>query len=274
MSTSGGTGTRSIGGMMGYCGDGNVDPGEQCDDGNMDPTDLCLPDCTDSGLMLWHEFDGDGTNMGQTPGYDAVMDAAITYVAGKYGQGAQCAGEGPGVTIPNLRDLLVQHPNLTMSVWVYEDSYMPDSNVLDLRIGGGGGWKTYHGAGGRDHFTTCVSGTNSFAACGASFVSPTAVWVPLSWRYAGMGTQSGEGAPLEIYLDGVLVDMVTIDNNKPLVNESMKLDGTLCSVIPGNGANDIVDDFEVWGRTFGPAAHCRIVVGGVRDDMNMTCTAP
>jgi cysteine-rich repeat protein len=29
-----------------YCGDGNVDPGEQCDDGNTNATDDCLPDCT------------------------------------------------------------------------------------------------------------------------------------------------------------------------------------------------------------------------------------
>jgi len=28
-----------------YCGDGNVDPGEQCDDGNANTGDLCSPDC-------------------------------------------------------------------------------------------------------------------------------------------------------------------------------------------------------------------------------------
>ncbi|HVJ16739.1 MAG TPA: hypothetical protein VM686_14960 [Polyangiaceae bacterium] len=35
-----------------FCGDGNVDPGEDCDDGNDVRGDLCNPDCVPSGQLL------------------------------------------------------------------------------------------------------------------------------------------------------------------------------------------------------------------------------
>ena len=35
--------------LAGFCGDGNVDAGEECDDGNVDPTDGCTNDCTICG---------------------------------------------------------------------------------------------------------------------------------------------------------------------------------------------------------------------------------
>jgi cysteine-rich repeat protein len=37
---------KLVGGPAPFCGDGNVDPGEQCDDGNGTPGDGCEADCT------------------------------------------------------------------------------------------------------------------------------------------------------------------------------------------------------------------------------------
>jgi cysteine-rich repeat protein len=49
-----------------YCGDGNVDPGEQCDDGNDNAFDGCLPDCTaieplDPPALEWTYVEVPGT---------------------------------------------------------------------------------------------------------------------------------------------------------------------------------------------------------------------
>ena len=40
-----------------FCGDGNVDPGEECDDGNLDPGDGCSANCTNEP----EPYCGDGT---------------------------------------------------------------------------------------------------------------------------------------------------------------------------------------------------------------------
>lgn len=36
-----------------FCGDGNLDPGEQCDDANQLDNDACNADCTEAGLVSW-----------------------------------------------------------------------------------------------------------------------------------------------------------------------------------------------------------------------------
>jgi cysteine-rich repeat protein len=59
-----------------YCGDGNVDPGEECDDGNDNSFDGCRSDCTlvellDPPAMEWTYFEVPGTRCmnGSTAGF-------------------------------------------------------------------------------------------------------------------------------------------------------------------------------------------------------------
>jgi cysteine-rich repeat protein len=59
-----------------YCGDGNVDPGEQCDDGNDNAFDGCLADCTaveplDPPALEWTYVEVPGTRCmnGSTAGF-------------------------------------------------------------------------------------------------------------------------------------------------------------------------------------------------------------
>ncbi|RMG95403.1 MAG: hypothetical protein D6705_13755 [Deltaproteobacteria bacterium] len=264
------TGASSTGGVMPFCGDGNKDPNEECDDGNEDPTDLCPPNCTKSKLLVWYEFDGDGTNSGMAPGYDGMMDAAVSYIAGKHRQAAQCAGTGHGVTIQDLGSLLQANPDLTIGVWVREESLESWSYLLDFR-GNGGGWKTYQGTTASATFTTCASGTGSFSAC-TSFDYMEGVWHHVAWRYAGTGTNSGEGAPLELYLDGELVKTLANDMDEALINGNLLQDGKLCAGANGGTPNYQLDDFKIWGRTFGPMGQCEVVAGGTWDANNMTCT--
>ena len=257
---------------MPYCGDGNVDMDEECDDGNDDPTDLCLPNCTKSNLLLWYKFDGDGNNSGMAPGLDGIVDNAVSYIAGQNGQAAQCSGAGPGVTIPDLKDLLVANPDLTMGIWVREETFEAWSFLLDIR-GNGGGWETYHGASASGTFTSCASGTGGLSKC-QSFSYDGGVWHHVAWRYAGTGTNPGEGAPIEFYLDGELAATLTNDTNDPIINDAVLQDGFLCAGFNGGTPNYQIDDFKIWGRTFGPKGQCEIVAGGTWDDMSMTCTLP
>jgi cysteine-rich repeat protein len=59
-----------------FCGDGNVDPGEECDDGNDNSFDGCLDDCTaieplDPPAMQWEYMEVPGTRCmnGSTAGF-------------------------------------------------------------------------------------------------------------------------------------------------------------------------------------------------------------
>lgn len=57
----------------GFCGDGEVDPGESCDDGNDEDDDVCHNDCRLPGELLW-----DNVHNGPANGIDAGFAVAST----------------------------------------------------------------------------------------------------------------------------------------------------------------------------------------------------
>ncbi|RMG98346.1 MAG: hypothetical protein D6705_06170 [Deltaproteobacteria bacterium] len=257
------------------CGNGNLDPGEECDDGNLDPTDTCTADCKVSDLLLWYDFEGDAANMGTEPGYDGTVDAAATYVAGKQGMALQCASETPGVTIPNLRDLLLAHPDLTIGMWVKEASVVPNTTLFSFRGPNPlrNGIESYHGVSNSAAIFTCADGTNDFSDC-EFFTYSEGPWHHIVWRYAGTGTNAGEGADVEIYFDGDLVATIANPTKQSVLTPDILLDGILCS---GRGntppqPNFQIDEFKIWGATYDVATQCEVVVGGTWE--NNACTLP
>ncbi|RMG98344.1 MAG: hypothetical protein D6705_06160 [Deltaproteobacteria bacterium] len=252
-----------------------LDPGEACDDGNLDPTDLCLPDCTASPLLVWFDFEGDAQNLGGEPRYDGVVADTASYVAGKVGMALACAGQGPNVTIPGLRDLLVAHPSVTVGVWVREDPALAYTSLLDLRMASpsGTGFETYHGIDPNAGFVTCVSGAGGFIGC-ETFPASTGTWHHVTWRYAGTGTGPGEGAPVEIFLDGQLAATVANPAMDPVLTDELDADGYLCGLWGAGGTevNFEIDAFKIWGAVFAPSQQCEVVVGGTWE--NGVCVPP
>ena len=271
-----GTTAGTTGGMNLDCGNGNLDPGEECDDGNNDPWDTCTADCKISDLLLWYDFEGDAVNMGNEPGFDGTVDAAASYIGGKFGMGLQCATQDPNVLIPGLRDLLLAHPNLTIGMWVKEDSIAPNTMLFSFRGPNPlrEGLESYHGVSNSAAIFTCIDGTNGFGGTCKFLTYTEGPWHHIAWRYPATGTGSGEGADLEIYFDGELV--ATIDNpmKESILTPDILLDGILCA---GSGSNPgtpnyQIDDFKIWGATYDVATQCEVVVGGTWE--NNACTLP
>lgn len=269
------TGGSSTGGTTdgNLCGNGTIDPGEECDDGNDDPTDTCFPNCVEAPLLVWYPFDGDNVNYGIEPGHDAQSLGAPSFTTGKVGMAAKCPTNGDTILVPGLRDLLLANPSFTIAMWVREDPALAGVSLFDIRPDNvnGTGFQTYHG---NDPgvFNTCAWGSGGFLECKPAPATEGA-WHQIVWRYAGTGQGAGEGAVLDVFVDGKLLATIANPAKDPIVTDTSEADGVLCGFW-GNAtdANFEIDEVKVWGAVWGTALQCEIVLGGTWE--NNDCTLP
>ena len=87
------------------------------------------------------------------------------------------------------------------------------------------------------------------------------------FRYEGTSTSSGGGAPVQIYLDNVL--MTTLANP---TNAVVFSNGQLTNWVIGTNTNFYIDDLKVYNQVFTEAEQCTIVIGGTWG--GSSCTLP
>jgi hypothetical protein len=220
-------------------------------------------------LILWYPFDGNADNYGLTPGYDGV-ESNLGYQNGKIAQAvvfAQAANSH--VTVNNSRTPLSTDPDYTVGMWFREDFAVHGLNnvypfIWDNR-GATGGFESYHGVS-SDLMTTCASGDDGGGISCASFAYGIGNWHHLMYRYDGKGLNPGDGADLEIYLDGSLITTLTNANADVIYSA-----GQLLNLVLGKNSNWWIDDLKVYNRVFTDQEACEMVIGG---SWNVGCILP
>ncbi len=187
--------------------------------------------------ILHYRFDDSLANDGSLgAAYDAT-GAGFTYVAGREGKAAQFAHVNPSQILLPTQQLMSGGDAFTIALWFREDAVVDTvltSYLFDNR--GGGGFQTYHGAGGNEALTTC-----SDAGC-KSFGYSIGVWHHLVYRYDG---RTGQG-PLEIYIDDKLA--ASLPSSAVFFSETQK------NIVIGTRTNMQIDDIKIYDEPIAPAS--------------------
>jgi hypothetical protein len=211
------------------------------------------------GPLLWYRFEGDATNTGSLSGYTLTLSNA-TYDAGEFGQAISFGTNGYAY-VAGMQNALGVLPQVTVGFWIYE-SAVASRDYWDV---GNRSTPPYGGVSFYENMISttavCVSNTTDPLVTGSCpfFASPTTgAWHHWIISYAGTGTGSGQGGPVNIYLDDVLQQTVSNDaSNNPVFNSGIS--DTL--YIGGNGA--LMDDLRIYDRIFTPAEQCARIIDGV-----------
>ncbi|HEY5921167.1 MAG TPA: LamG-like jellyroll fold domain-containing protein [Kofleriaceae bacterium] len=187
-------------------------------------------------------FDGTGTSYG--------------FVAGKHGRAvAFDTTQFTSVVLPTQVPMS-SGGAFTIGLWFREDVVWNSGDytqyLFDNR--GNGGFQTYHGYGGNQALTTC-----SGAGCRA-FGYSVGTWHHLIYRHDG----SAGAAPLEIFLDGVLV--ATLPASTVYFADTQK------NITLGTRTNMQIDELKVYAAAFDASKQCALVTGGTWD--NDRCALP
>lgn len=213
--------------------------------------------------LLRYTFDGNLTNSGSSAGF-AGTATNTSFVAGKFGQAIKFDGSpSTGVGFAATAALLSGGFKWTISLW-YRDDVLEANTLLWSNRGTTGGWETYHGAS-TESMTTCSDG-----GCLSYPTTASPAWRNLIFRYDGVSAIVG--APVEIFLDGVLVGSLTNPAALPLATAGttdMKMGGQS----GGSGRSVFsVDELRVYNAVFTAAQQCTQIIGGTWT--GTSCTLP
>jgi hypothetical protein len=206
--------------------------------------------------LLDYPFDGDAFNRGSLIGYDGVA-IDVSWVDGVRGRAVAMGGVGSGVDMPLTSVELNELSAFTVTLWFREDRVSNDfPRLIDTR-GFLRGFHSYHGVTGDDLVTCWGAGhpDTGPGGCG-SFDYVVGAWHHLVYRHAGTGLGDGEGATLELVLDGAPV--LTLDNpqREPLLGPDA------IDLAVGRDSVFQIDDLRVYDRVFSPAEQCSELAGG------------
>jgi hypothetical protein len=118
--------------------------------------------------------------------------------------------------------------------------------------------------------TMCVATTSTAylgGSCGAHTAPAAGAWHHVIVRYAGTGTATGQGAPVEVYYDDVLAFTVANDTaNNPVFSQGIS------DALYIGTAGLALDDVRVYNAVFTPANQCTQIIGGTWS--GTSCTLP
>jgi hypothetical protein len=233
------------------------------------PGDGASEDADAGGLpmpVLHYTFDSDGTNTGSAAGDALMWRGTVTFVPGKIGNAASFAHFAYGEMQGDARAVFGVSPEYTIAFWA-KGSDAPDTNSSFLDVasafayfGGGGMQLRYKSA--TEIFVCAGSTTKPLLPTGSypcpSFPAPSiGVWHSFIIRYAGTGLGPGQGANLEVYVDGALAYTVQNDAaNNPIFSPSVS---QYLDVGYGGVA---LDDLRVFTKAFTLAEQCTWLIGG------------
>lgn len=233
--------------------------------------DYIFGDGFEPGPLLWYRFEGDATNTGSLSGYALTVSNA-TYSAGKVGQAISFGANGYA-SVAGMKNVLGVLGQVTVGFWIYE-SAVADRGYWDVgnRSIAPYGGITFYESTSFSTLSVCVSNTTSAYVAGSclSFAAPApGAWHHWIISYAGTGTGSGQGGPVNIYLDDVLKLTVNDDaSNNPVFSSGIS--DTL--YIGGNGG--LMDDLRIYDRVFTPAEQCARIINGAWTGSNCALPPP
>lgn len=209
--------------------------------------------------LLTYTFDGNVENSGSLSGFTGTA-TSVSYPEGKFGRAIKFDGTtATGAVLTGTGTVFENNGSeWTISLWFKEDQQVTWVTLWSFR-GADQGWESYHGVT-AEQITTCSDG-----GC-FGFKPPAAVWHNIIYRYDGVSAT--EGAPVEIFVDGVLAGQLANTNSIPLVG------GGVTDIQIGNSSIFYVDEFRVYNTVFTPKQQCTLVTGGTWSTVNGTCTLP
>ena len=216
------------------------------------------------GLLLQYRFEGNVDNTGALSGYNGTA-TSVTYPEGRFGSAIKFDGtSATGATLTGTSSVFGMGSKWTISLWFRED--VKNAETLLWRFRGSiQGWETYHGVtepGQR--MITCSDG-----GC-LSFISDPGLWHSLIYRYDGVSNTVG--APVAIYVDGVLAGQIDNTAAIPLVGSGVtdiRL-GNLTGIL--GPSVFYIDEFRVYNQVFSIAQQCTDIIGGSWS--GTACTLP
>lgn len=212
--------------------------------------------------LLRYTFDNTLASTGELTGVAGTYSGG-TFQAGKFGQGLKLDGAaGSMATLKGTRALFsTTSYKWTIAFWYQEPTSVANTWFFDFRTPGGGGWETYHG-GSSSQIVTCWT-AGGLTGCGPNtFPTPVTslAWHHLLFRYDAAAR--GQGAPIQIYLDGNLATTIANATNAPIISKSAGDIALANRAYGGYGAVIVVDDAQVYDETFTPSEQCVLVIGG------------
>ena len=228
-------------------------------------SDYVFGDGFERGPILWYRFEGDATNAGSLSGYAMTLNDA-TYDVGKFGQ-ALSFGTTGYASVAGMKGVLGALPQVTIGFWIYESvlsvrSYWDVGNRSTAPYGG----VTFYEM--APDTAVCVANASEpFVTGSCPFFQAPAAGAWHHWIISYSGTGTGQGGPVNIYLDDVSQLTVSDDPpNNPIFNSGIS--DTL--YIGGNGA--LMDDLRIYDHVFTPAEQCARIIDGAWN--GSSCTLP
>ncbi len=225
------------------------------------------------GLILHYPLDNGGTNTGYLgAAYNGVVTGAAS-VAGKFNNALAFSNSTTnGLKVSNSHVPLSVSPHYTVSLWFREDvPGVAGASLIDFRNAGspGGGVAVGHGIASPASIVACATGTSGTTACN-SFVTPSfGLWHNLVLRYAGTSTGAGGGAPVDVYLDGVVVAAIPNPTLEVIFSSTQRND-----LVIGQSSMFYVDEIRVYDQVFTAAEQCITVIGGTWNPSTSMCILP
>lgn len=218
---------------------------------------------------LYWSFDNNLNNAGALTGYTIVAPAGISYAAGKSGMGIQFANNQYAYS-DGMHTSLETYAKVTIAFWLKEPGNVQGTAFWDNNNRGTSPYGGVQLGLTNTNLSACVS-TSTASFLGGSclgFTMPSANtfhhWI---MRYDGSGTGAGQGAPLQIYVDDVLVHTRANDaNNNPIWNPGAPDRMTL------GASGAIIDELKIYNQVFTTAEQCTYVIGGSWN--GATCNLP
>lgn len=219
--------------------------------------------------VLYWSLDNTANNSGALLGYALTTPAGVGYAPGKFGMAAAFGG-GQYAYVDGMHASLTTYAKVTIGFWMKEPGNVPGQAFFDCNNRSTSPYGGVQLGLTSTSVAACVSTTtNSYLSGGCNgFTAPSAnAWHHWLLRYDGAGTGTGQGAPLEIYVDGVLVHTRANDAaNNPVWNPGAP--DRLYLGVP----NAQLDDVRIYNQVFSPADQCQFVIRGTWT--GATCALP
>lgn len=218
--------------------------------------------------LAW-EGENNVNNTGTLTGYTLTTPAGVSYVAGKFGQ-AMMLASGQYTYVDGIRAPLSGYADVTIGWWMRESGATQGQAVIDCNNRSTAPYGGIQLGLSSSSVSVCVSSTSSSYLGGSclGFTAPSAnTWHHWTIRYDGSGTGTGQGGPVQIYVDNVLVHTRPNDgSNNPVFSNG------ITDRLYIGAFNMALDDVKIYNQVFSLADQCTYVVRGTWT--GSSCTLP
>ena len=214
-------------------------------------------------------LDDNVNNSGALTGYSLTTPGGISYGDGKVGRAA-IFGQGQYSNVAGMRASLDTYAKVTIAFWLNVSGNPPNA-ILDINNRTNAPYGGIQLGISAQSVSLCVSTlSNPFLSGSCSGFNNTlgAAWHHWIIRYDGAGTAAGQGGPVQVYVDDILVHTRANDTaNDPVFNTTGTPD-----VLSIGTAGTMFDDVRIYNQVFAPPEQCTQIIGGTWN--GQSCALP